>query len=513
MANQILLMSKAKKILKLLDEGLSKRSISELCQVSRNTVDKYAQLFQSHPLGLDGLRKLSDKELYSVIAPPAAHEPTHEELYGLFPEMLNKLSRKGVTRLMLWEDYKSEYPEGVQYSQFCEHLKRFERTQKITSILEHKAGDKMMVDFAGKKPKLTDPDTGLQTPIDFFVAILPCSQLTFACGSLSQQTPDFLGCLVAALEYFGGVPCAIVPDNLKPAVSRSSKYDPEINPSMAHFAEYYDVAILPTRARKPKDKALVENAVNILYTRVYAPLYDRIFYTLQEFNLAVLELINKHNRVQFTEKPISRLDQFNAIEKKELKPLPDLAFQVKHFQTTKVHPNCHIQLSKDKHHYSVPYQYVSKEVQVSYDANTVEIFYKMDRIATHQRKKQSYGYSTNQEHLHPKHQYYSTWSESFFLEKSQQIGPNTHSLIQKIFYQSKHPEQGFKLCQGVLQLAKYHGYPQLERAAKICVQYEFVSYKKIEHIIATYEKFNLDEENLPPSSIHHENIRGASNYQ
>jgi hypothetical protein len=243
MANQILLMSKAKKILKLLDEGLSKRSISELCQVSRNTVDKYAQLFQSHPLGLDGLRKLSDKELYSVIAPPAAHEPTHEELYGLFPEMLNKLSRKGVTRLMLWEDYKSEYPEGVQYSQFCEHLKRFERTQKITSILEHKAGDKMMVDFAGKKPKLTDPDTGLQTPIDFFVAILPCSQLTFACGSLSQQTPDFLGCLVAALEYFGGVPCAIVPDNLKPAVSRSSKYDPEINPSMAHFAEYYDVAI------------------------------------------------------------------------------------------------------------------------------------------------------------------------------------------------------------------------------------------------------------------------------
>jgi transposase len=195
MANQILLMSKVKKILKLLSQGASKRSISEQCRISRNTVDKYATIFQSHPLGYSGLLKLSDKELYSVIAPPAEHEPTHDELYGLFPDMLNKLSRKGVTRLMLWEEYKSDYPQGVQYSQFCEHFKRFERTQKITSILEHKAGDKMMVDFAGKKPKLTDPDTGLQTSIEYFVAILPCSQYTFACGSLSQQIPDFLGCL------------------------------------------------------------------------------------------------------------------------------------------------------------------------------------------------------------------------------------------------------------------------------------------------------------------------------
>jgi transposase len=513
MANQIIIMSKAKKILKLLSQGTSKRSISELCQISRNTVDKYATIFQSHPLGYNGLLKLSDKELYSVIAPPAEHEPTHDELYGLFPDMLNKLTRKGVTRLKLWEEYKSDYPQGVQYSQFCEHFKRFERTQKITSILEHKAGDKMMVDYAGKKPKLTDPETGLQTSIEFFVAILPCSQLTYACGSTSQQTPDFLGCLVAALEYFGGVPSAIVPDNLKPAISRSSKYDPEINPSMAHFAEYYDVAIIPTRARKPKDKALVENAVNILYTRVYAPLYDKVFHTIEEFNIAVLELVNKHNRTLFKEKPISRLDQFNAVEKQELKSLPCTPFQIKQFQRSKVHPNCHVHLSQDKHHYSVPYQYVSKEVQIAYDANTVEIFYKMDRIATHQRKKQSYGYSTCEQHLHPRHRYYACWSESFFLEKSQQIGPNTQSLIQKIFYQSKHPEQGFKLCQGVLHLAKKYGHDQIEKAAQICVQYEFVSYRKLEYIVTTYQKFNLDEDNLSPSAIQHENIRGASNYQ
>jgi transposase len=506
-------MSKAKKILKLLSQGRSKRSISELCRVSRNTVDKYAAIFEAHPLGYDGLLKLTEKEFYSVIAPPADNEPTHNELYGLLPGMLKRLSIKGMTRLMLWEEYKGKYPQGVQYSQFCEHLRRFEKTQKITMMLDHKAGDKMMVDFAGKKLKLIDSETGQETSVEFFVAILPCSQLTFACACLSQQTPDFLNCLVDALAYFGGVPNAIVPDNLKPAVTRASKYDPEINYAMAHFADYYDVAVLPTRAGKPKDKALVENAVNILYTRVFAPLHDKVFHSLQSLNKAILTLVNKHNKTLFQEKPVSRLDQFNEVEKQVLKPLPLLPFQIRQFQNAKVHPNCHVHLSSDKHHYSVPYQYVSKEVNIVYDANSVEIFHKLDRIATHQRKKQLYGYSTLPEHLHPKHQYYGTWSESYFLKKSLQIGPKTHSLIQKLFLQSKHPEQGFKFCQGILQLAKNYNHEQMEKAAQLSIQFEFVTFKIVEHILSAYPNINIDEEETPPTNIMHDNIRGADSYR
>lgn len=458
---------------------------------------------------------MTEKELYSVIAPPAEQEPSHAELYGLFEEMVPKLSRKGVTRLMLWERYKEDYPCGVQYSQFCEHMRRYELSQQITCVFEHKAADKMMVDFAGKKPMLTDPVTGLQTPIEFFVAILPCSQRTYACGSFSQKVPDFLNCLSAALAYFGGVPHAIVPDNLKPAVSRASRYDPEINPSMAQFAEHYDTAVLPTRARKPKDKALVENAVNILYTRVYSRLYDKVFHTMDQFNAAVLELVDKHNKTLLQGKPYSRLDQFNRIEKDQLRPLPRHAFEMNSYQNAKVHPDCHVRLSEDKHHYSVPYQFVSKQVSLVYNARTVEIYHKMDRIATHSRNKQMFAYSTIVEHLHPRHQYYNCWSETYFIDKSIQIGPHMHSLIQKVFYQCKHPEQGFKLCQGLIQLGKKYNASQMERAATLCVQYDFISYRKYEHILTSYQHYNLehqDEEDGQPV-IHHDNIRGASNYQ
>jgi len=360
---------------------------------------------------------------------------------------------------------------------------------------------------------LTDAQTGLQTPIEFFVAILPCSQLTYACGSPSQKSNDFLGCIRSALDYFGGVPNAIVTDNLKPAVTRVSKYDPQINLSMSQFAEYYDLAVLPTRAYKPRDKALVESAVNILYTRVYAPLYDRVFHTLEQFKATVKDLIDRHNKMPFQQKPYSRLDQFNTVEKMELRPLPEIPFVIRNFQNARVHPNCHVYLKEDKHNYSVPFQYVSKEIQIVYDTQMVEIFKDFDRIATHQRIKQPYTYSTIEKHLHPAHRYYAIWSESFFLDKGKGIGANTLKLIEKIFHQCKHPEQGFKLCQGVLQLAKRYGQDRIEHAATICVDYEFVSYRKIEHILTIYQKCNPQDQSDTAPTIQHENIRGADHYQ
>lgn len=504
-------MSKAKSILRLLNAGESKRLISVRMKTSRKTVDKYESIFSQHPLGYKELLKLSDKELMSIIAPPAVHAPTNDELYGLFPDMERELKKVGVTKLFLWEKYKEEYEDGVQYSQFCEHFRRYQKSQKLSYVFEHKAGDKLMVDFAGKKLFLTDPDTGEQQSVEFFVGILPCSQLTFGMATLSQQSPDFLMCLAECLKYIGGTPSAIVTDNLKPAVIRASKYDPEINKSMVDFADHYQTVVLPTRTYKPKDKALVESAVNILYTRVYAPLHDRVFHTLRQLNEAIAELIDKHNSMLFQQKQISRLEQFIALEKDNLNPLPAQPFVIRKYCKAKVHPNCHVMLSEDKHHYSVPYSYVGKELDISYCSKTVEIYCRLDRIATHERKRAPHGYTTNEAHLHPRHQYYGMWSEEFFVKQGQRIGQQTKMMITQIFARSRHPEQAFKRSQGILSLSKKYDQQQMEQASTICLQYEYISYRHLEYILTNLEKLKLSDTSVESDPIiRHNNIRGEN---
>lgn len=515
MANQIISMNKLRKYLKLTLDGCSLRQISLLIGASRTTINKYKEFLDKYPLSYKELLKLSDKELYSIVYPPCEDKISHEKLYGLFPEMDKQLSRIGVTKFMLWEQFKNENPGTVQYTQFCEHYKRYQSSQKLSYVFEHKSGDKAMFDYSGKKLYLIDPDTGEKIDVEFFVAILPCSQYTYAEASISQKTPDFLGSMSRALTHFGGVPNALVTDNLKPAVNRASRYDPEINKSMADFAEHYGTVVLPTRARMPKDKALVESAVNILYTRIYAPLHDKIFHTLSDLNRAILVLLDKHNAMFFQGQSTSRREQFLAIEKDCLKALPQAPFELKNYQEAKVHPNCHVLLSEDKHQYSVPYQYVGKKVQIGFSTLSVEIYHKYERIAIHQRNRNSQKYTTNTAHLHPKHQYYSNWSEDFFLAEGFKIGSNTQRFILQIFHQCKHPEQGYKSCQGVLQLAKKHGNEKVEIAAGIGLQYELVSYRKLEYILSLdYSKIiESEQENKIQLNLFHENIRGESNYK
>lgn len=514
MANQIVSMKKLRKLLKLTLEAKSERLISKLTGMSRNTMDKYKEVFNRHPFTYAQLLKLTDKELYSIVYPPSEQKPTHEELYRLFPSMESKLSRIGVTKLMLWEEYKSQYADGVQYSQFCEHFRRYQQSQNLSYVFDHKAGDKLMVDFAGKKLHIVDPDSGEMIDVEFFVAILPCSGYTYAQASPSQKSQDFLACLQGALKYLGGVPQAIATDNLKPAVNHASKYDPELNHSMADFAEHYDVAILPTRVRKPKDKALVESAVNILYTRVYAPLHDKIFHSLAQLNEAIRGLLDKHNAMLYQQKPFSRKQQFDNIEKQQLKPLPDKPYELKKYQPAKVHPNCHVLLSEDKHNYSVPYRYVGQKIEIGYTHQTVEIFHKYERIAIHQRDRSLNKYSTNETHLHPRHQYYHRWSKDYFIKEGLNIGPNICQFMEQLFFQSKHPEQAFKSCQGVLNLTIKHGNDLLDQAAGICLQFEYVSYRKLEHMLSLdFQNIKWQDEQNVQLNLFHENIRGKSYYQ
>jgi transposase len=512
MANQILSMNKLHLVLRLLIEGKSRRQISRSAEISRTSVDKYANIFNAHPLSLSELYKLENCDLQLIVKPEYQSKSSLEVLYDVFPSAVKELKKVGVTKQFLWNIYKTKHPDGVGYSQYCDHLNKYLKNQEISYVFDHKAGDKLMVDFAGKKLYLTDYETGEQIPVEFFVGILPCSGLTFAMACMSQQSPDFLGCLGACIDAIGGVPEAIVTDNLKPAVNKASKYDPELNPSMADFADHYNTVILPTRAYKPKDKALVEGAVKILYTRVYAPLHDKVFHSLHELNKAIAELVAEHNKLPYQKKIGSRIQQFDTLEKEKLHALPKETFELRKYQQAKVHPNCHVVLSQDKHHYSVPYEYVGKKIDIKYTNERVEIYYNYKQIAIHERLKANFKYTTNPSHLHPNHRYYSNWSEEFFKKEGFKIGENTHLLIGQIFGQFKHPEQAYKLCQGVLQLAKKYSKEHIEEAAEICLKYDFISYSKLEYLL----KLNLkDLKDLPEQqpTIEHENLRGKTYYQ
>ncbi len=513
MANQILSMNKLHLVLRLLIAGKSQRHISRTAEISRNTVEKYAHFFNAHPLSLLELYNLADCDLQLIVKPKYRIKSSLEVLYDGFVSSIKELKKVGVTKQYLWNIYKKKHPDGVGYSQYCEHLTKYLKNQQLSYIFDHKAGDKLMIDFAGKKLYLTDYETGEQLPVEFFVGILPCSGLSFGMACMSQQSPDFLGCLGACITAIGGVPEAIVTDNLKPAVNKASKYDPELNPSMADFAEHYDTVILPTRAYKPKDKALVEGAVKILYTRVYAPLADKVFHSLHDLNQAIADLVAQHNMMPYQKKIGSRLQQFDTLEKGKLKTLPKEPFELRKYQQAKVHPNCHVVLSEDKHHYSIPYEYVGKKVVIKYTNERVEIYWNYKQIAIHERFKANFKYTTNpRSHLHPNHRYYYNWSEDFFKKESFKIGENTRLLIGQIFGQFKHPEQAYKLCQGVLQLAKKHGNQHIEEAAEICLKYDFISYRKLEYLL-TLELKDLKDLPEQQPTIQHENLRGQSYYK
>lgn len=512
MANQILSMNKLHLILRLLIEGKSRRFISRTLPVSRKALDKYASLFGTHPYSLIELYKLPDSELNAIVQPGYKPNTSQLQLQEHFDWAVKELRNVGVTKQHLWENYKADHANSPGYSQYCDHFTKYLKTQELSYIFDHKAGDKLMIDFAGKKLEIVEYQTGEVTKVEFFVGVLACSGYTFAMACKSQQSPDFLGCLAACMDAIGGVPAAIVTDNLRPAVNKASKYDPEINTSMSDFAQHYDTVVLPTRAYSPKDKALVEGAVKILYTRVYAKLSGKVFNTIRELNVVITELVKAHNNMAYQNKIGSRMQQFETLEKQMLKGLPIQAFELSNYQLAKVHPNCHVVLSEDKHHYSVPYQYVGKKVSIKYSNELVTIYWEYNQIAIHERIKEKFKYTTTAIHLHPKHQYYSNWSSEFFKSAGAKIGENTQLLITQILAQSKHPEQGFKLCQGVLQLEKKYGKQELELACEICIQYDFISYAKLEYVLKNSLQ-EVKEGLLSEQKIAHGNIRGEAYYQ
>lgn len=515
MANSPINMSKIRQLLRLHAQGSSKLQIAGQTGIARNTLKKYLEAFKQCGFSYAQLCELSDTDLEDLFVKPVEKPLSTklETLFSLFPQIEKELKRKGVTRFLLWEKYKKEYPDGLGRSQFNHYLSQWRAQVNPVMHMEHKVGDKLYIDFAGDKLSIVDRESGEVQWVEIFVAILGASQLTYIEAVFSQSKEDLISACENALHFYGGVPAAIVPDNLKSAVTKSSKYEAVINETFADFAQHYSTAVLPARAYKPRDKALVENAVRILYTRVYTKVRSTIYFSLEELNAALLVALEAHNNRLLTGRPYSRKQQFEEVERAALAPLPPLRYELKKHLFVTVMKNGHVSLNADKHYYSVPYRFIGKKTKLMYSHTTVQVYYNYQCIATHQRIKSSYGYTTDKSHLASTHRFVSDWTPERFLTWAESIHEDVKLYILKILARKQHPEQAYKSCVGILSFAKKVGNERLIKACQRALDYGVHNYKIIQKILEKGLDKQNEEENQTTEMPVHDNIRGQDYYQ
>jgi transposase len=381
--------------------------------------------------------------------------------------------------------------------------------------LEYEVGDMIMIDFAGKKQHYTDLTTGERIECQVFVAILPFSGLIFCLAVASQRTVDFITCINAMLRYYGGVTITILCDNLRTAVIRASRYEPLFTDICYQLSEHYGTTFSATRPYSPRDKAMVEKAVNIVYTNVYAPLRNREFSSLEALNTAMHEQLTLLNNKSYKNTAYSRWYFYEQQERALLKSLPTEPFAPKKTVLLTVQRNYHVQLSEDHRYYSVPYQYVGKKVKVLYDHRVVEVYLEGERIALHVRKSHNKAYTTLAEHMPPHHQRMQQikgFNREDLLAQASRIGTATVQAATLMLENSIYIEQNYKACFGMLMLQKKYGPGRLEAACCRALQGSRINYTMIKNILehGLDKQLPLLNEQPIPS---HENIRGKDHYQ
>lgn len=513
MANQAIQMSKLRQVLKLHCQGQNKLQISTITGLSRNTVKKYLIILLGLKTTWDEVSQLSDKDLNELFCkePEQILDDRLSVLHQYFKDNDKRLRQRGMTLLRLWTNYSRDTEGGYKATAFYKHYNLWKRRAQPSMHMEHIAGDKVFVDFTGERLQIVDQLSGEIIKVEVFVAILGASQLTYVEAVETQQVEDFIGCCENALLYFGGSPNAIVPDNLKSAVIKTNRYEPKLNENFEAFADHYGMAVLPARAYRPKDKALVEGAVKITYIKIFAALPEKLPTSLAELNERIQVHLTIHNNALFKGRGYSRRQQFDDIEKSALQLLPEKRYELRRSLVATAMKNGHVCLSADKHYYSVPFAYISKKLRVLYSKSQVEIFYKYELIATHQRIRSAHNYTTDATHLATQHQVMAEWSPDYFLLKAKAISPDVEFFVSQVLLKKPHPEQAYKSCQGILSFAKRIGEQRLIKACQRAHAYGLYNFRAIEDILHKgLDLFDLEQEqlNMPV----HENIRGKEYY-
>ncbi len=507
----------------LLSNYLSSGSIKATARqlkVSKNTVREYVRRAEAHSMDLRALLELDEEVLSRILH--AAQGDQSDRRASVFGQQvdywLEELRRPGVTRELLWQEYRVAHPDGYSYSQFCEHLRRQIGHRDLTLALEHEPGEVLMVDFAGKKMQWVDAHSGEVHVCEVLVAVLPFSQYSFCIALPSQCLSDFIHGLNRSVLFLGALPKVLLSDNLKAYVSRADRYEPTFTQLCEQLGAHYQLDLQATRVAKPKDKASVENAVTQMYRRIYAPLRQEVFHSLESLNEAMIRQLELHNTQPYQKKAGSRHALYQQYELPAMQPLPADLFEIKKIAKAKVQRNYHVFLGEEKNFYSVPWKHAGKQAQVLYTDRMVEIYVDQKRIATHQRlflRGREYRYQTREEHMPVHHLEWKKaqgYDAAYFLEQARLLGPATQWAMQQVLLGRIHEPQAYNSCKGILQLAKKHTPERLEQAAKRCQDVGKTTYSMLKRIL----QLNLDQIEEQPLQLSlglHENIRGSEYYQ
>jgi transposase len=503
-------MRKLKEVLRLRSLGLSQHQIARSCCISQSTVHEYVSAAQAASVQWPLPEGWDDQQLEQRLFPqrpaPTVWRKHPEADWAQIHQDLQ--THKDLTLQLVWQERRESNPEGYGYSRFCDLYRRW--LQKLDLVLrqEHRAGEKMFVDYAGATIPIHDPQTGEVQPAAVFVAVLGASSYTFAEATPGQDLRSWIGSHRRAFEFFGGVTEVVVPDNLKAAVTHPSYYEPELNPTYRDLGEHYGVAIIPARPYRARDKAKAEVGVQVVQRWIVAALRQRKFFSLEEANQAIAELLVRLNQRPFRKREGSRATLFAQLDRPALRPLPASRYQFGQWKRARVNLDYHIEV--ERHYYSVPYALVHQEVDARLTAETLEVLHGGVRVASHVRSYEAGRATTLTDHMPKAHQKHVGRTPSRLLEEAQQTGPCTGQLVEAILAAKRHPEMGYRSCLGILRLAKTYPVERMEAAARRALRARAYSFQSLDSIL----KNQLDHLPLPddppvPPAVDHDNIRGA----
>lgn len=511
MSREGLSMRKVREILRLrLGVGLSADKVAKSCKVGKTTVLDYEKRLRQAGLSWPLPDDVDDSFLERVVRTRLEEGMPRRDIPDV-GYLISEMRRPHVTLHLLWLEYRESHPDGYGYTQFCHYYSLAKARVDLVLRQEHRAGEKLFTDYAGDTLTLTNPRTGHTRPVYIFVAVLGASNYTFAEAVTSLDVASWIGSHIRAFEFMGGVPEIVVPDNTRCAVIRPDRYEPDLNPSFAEMAAHYGAAIIPARVRRPRDKAKVEAGVQVVERWILATLRNRVFYTLDEINEAISQLLDKLNSRKFKRIDSSRDELFEKLDKPALAPLPQDRYQYAEWRSAKVNIDYHVVV--DKHFYSVPHHLVGQQLDVRLTSTTVEVLLKGRRVASHPRSYVTGGYTTCPEHRPKSHQKYLEWTPSRIISWAGRCGPNTAALVAKILERRPHPEQGYRSCLGIIRLADRFSSERVEVAAARALKCNAISYQSVKSILDK----GLDRQPIRDAPAYipaeHANIRGADYYK
>lgn len=513
MATERLDMRRTREILRLKwEQGLTHREVQRVLGVGLGSVGTAVSRAQRAGLTLEGLSELDDVALEELLYGRRTSSVVRPDPPP--PERLDvELRRPGVTLELLHLEYLQEHPDGYRYTAFCNRYKAWKQRQSPRMRQHHRAGEKAFVDYAGVRPEVIDRVTGEVRRVELFVMVLGASNYTYVEASETQRLEDWTSSHAAALEYFGGAPKALVPDQLKSGVAKACSYEPLINQSYADLARHYGCVVMPARPAKPRDKAKVEVAVQIAERWILGRLRHERFFSLGELNVRIRELLEALNaRPMKKYGGKSRRELFDEIERAHLGALPEQRYELARWKKARVNIDHHVEY--DKHYYSVPYQLTGEQVEVRATAQALEVFHAGRRVASHRRGRAVGGHTTLSEHMSSAHRAHLEWSPSRLTAWAEKVGPCTKHLVESILSDRPHPEMGYRSCLGILRLERRYGSERLEAASKRALGLGARSYRPVHTILKNGLDRLSDEAEESDSRIpDHENVRGAEYYQ